>query len=128
MNDIDDTVRDATVELLQQFEQQQKEALVTIQMGLCELQIYATQVQTNVGQGSAASRSLVPQTSNAAEMVCSMDPQAFAQLDGALTAEIEVDRAIFSALKKCRLNLAVLRSEVLHTLQDGLITELRARE
>lgn len=39
LNDIGDMVRDATVELLQQFEQQQKKALVAIQMGLHELKI-----------------------------------------------------------------------------------------
>lgn len=37
LNDIGDTMRDVMVEILQQFEEEQKNTLVTIQMGLHEL-------------------------------------------------------------------------------------------
>lgn len=37
LNDIGDTLRDATMELLQYFEQQQQEALGAIQVNLLEL-------------------------------------------------------------------------------------------
>ena len=40
LNDIGDTVWDATAEMLQQFEQQQQQALGAIQMGLRKLQIH----------------------------------------------------------------------------------------
>ena len=48
--------------------------------------------------------------------------------DGALTTENEADRSTISALKRLGLNLAVLSREVIHLLQDGVITELRDRE
>lgn len=57
-----------------------------------------------------------------------MDPWFILLLDGALTTEVEVDKATVSALKKFRLNLAVLPSEALQTLQDIVIMELQARE
>lgn len=46
-------------------------------------------------------------------------------LNGALTAETEVDRETISTLKKVGLNMNVLLSEALHTLQDNVIVELR---
>ena len=48
--------------------------------------------------------------------------------DGALTTKNEADRPTISALKGVGLNFAALLGEVLHLLQDGVITELRARE
>lgn len=47
MNDIGDMVRDATAELLQQFEQQKQQALGVVQTGMHELQIHASQAQTS---------------------------------------------------------------------------------
>lgn len=58
-------------------------------------------------------------------MVHSLDPLAIALLDGALSVETKADKA---TLKNIGLNLAVLPSEFLHTLQAGVITELRAQE
>jgi len=49
-------------------------------------------------------------------------------LDGALTTENEADKPTVSALKGVRLSLEVLPRKVLHLLQDGVITELRAHE
>jgi len=72
--------------------------------------------------------SWAPGTSEAAELVCSLDPWVAVQLDGALTIEVGADRVTISVFKKVGLNLATLPSEALHTLQDGVITELRARE
>lgn len=48
--------------------------------------------------------------------------------DGELIIEIESNRSTISALKKVGLNLVVLPNEALHTLKDGVITELRAHE
>lgn len=48
--------------------------------------------------------------------------------DGALTMENEVNRPTVSTLKGVGLNLTVLPREPLHLLQDGVITEMRARE
>lgn len=74
------------------------------------------------------STSFVPRTLEVAEMVCMLDPQAIVLPDGALTKEAEVDRATFSALNIVGLNLAMLPSEAIHSLQDGVIVELQARE
>jgi len=41
---------------------------------------------------------------------------------------VETNKDIASTLKKVKLNLAMLPSEPLHTLQDGVIAELQARE
>lgn len=43
LNDISDTVRDSIAELLEQFKQQQQQALGVIQTDLREIQIYASQ-------------------------------------------------------------------------------------
>ena len=48
--------------------------------------------------------------------------------DGALNAEAAADKAMVSTLKNVDLNLVVLPSEFLHTLQVGVIVELKARE
>jgi len=74
LNDIGDTVRDATTKLLQRFKQQQKKALGAIRMGLRELQIQESQVQTSVGQSSVASTNLVHGKIKVAEMVRPLDP------------------------------------------------------
>lgn len=52
LDDIIDKVRDATTELLQQFEQQQRQVLVAIQMRLHKMQIQNTQLR--LLQGRAA--------------------------------------------------------------------------
>ena len=61
-------------------------------------------------------------------MVCFLDPRSVALPDGALIAKAEANMATVSALKKVELNLVVLPSEAFHTLQDSVITELRAWE
>lgn len=126
MNDIRNIVRDTTTELLQQFEKQQKKALVAIQTGLCEMQIQATQVQISVGRGNATSRILVHGTLNVAKMVHSMDPQVVTPPDGALTAKTGANRATINAIKKVMVNLIVLPSESHHALLDGVIAKLWA--
>lgn len=68
----------------------------------------------------------MPGTSEVAEMVCFLDPRSVALPDGALIAKAEANMATVSALKKVELNLVVLPSEAFHTLQDSVITELRA--
>ena len=45
--------------------------------------------------------------------------------DGVVTTEIEADRSTVSALKGVGLNLIMLTNEVLHLLQDGVITKLQ---
>lgn len=73
------------------------------------------------------SSSLALKTSDAIEMVHSMDPRAIALPNGALITETKAGRATVSALKKVGLNLVALPSEALHTLQDGVILEIQAR-
>lgn len=74
------------------------------------------------------STSLTIGTSEAAEMVRAKVSSVIMLLDGALTIKNEADRPTVRALKGVGLNLVVLPSEVLHLLQDGVITKLRARE
>jgi len=92
-------------------------------MGLCELQIHASQVQTGT-----TSTSLAPDTSEATGMLPARDPRAIVLPNGALNTEIEDDMPIVSTLKGVGISLAVLPSEVLRLFQDGVIMELRARE
>ena len=67
-------------------------------------------------------------TSNVAEIVRSLDPETVVLLDKALTTRVEADKATVSALKKVGLNLVVLSSEALYTLQNSVITKIWARE
>lgn len=128
LNDIRDTVRDVTTKLLQQFEQLHKQALVTIRMGLHQLQMQATQVETIMGQPNTTSTILAPGTPKAVELVRSLDPRAVVILNKALTIEVEANKATINTLKKDGLNLAMLLSGALYSLQDSVLTELRARE
>lgn len=128
LDDIGDKVRDTTVELLHQFEKQQKQALVTIQMGLHDLQIQTNRLQAGVGQSSAVSTNLAPGTTQTAKLVRSLDLWVVALPDGALSTEADTDKATISNLKNIGLNLATLPSEFLHTLQAGVIAKLKARE
>lgn len=57
-----------------------------------------------------------------------MDLQAVMLPNGALNAEATVDKAIVNNLKNLGLNLAALPNEFLHTLQVGVIAEMKARE
>jgi len=61
-------------------------------------------------------------------MLHAKDSQEIVLSEGALTIEIEADRPIVSIFKGVGLNLAMIPSEVLHLLQDGVLTELRAHE
>jgi hypothetical protein len=97
-------------------------------MGLRELQIQTTRLQAGVGQSSMASTSLAPGTTQAAELVHPWISWAVALPDGALSVEVDADKATVSALRNIGLNLATLPSEFLHTLQAGVMQELRARE
>ena len=49
-------------------------------------------------------------------------------LNKALTIEVEANKATINTLKKDGLNLAMLLSGALYSLQDSVLTELRARE
>lgn len=48
--------------------------------------------------------------------------------DGALSTEVEADKATISPLRNFGLNLAMFPSEFLHPLQAGVIAEIRAWE
>lgn len=50
------------------------------------------------------------------------------QPNGALNVEVATNKVIVSTFKNVGLNLAMLPSEFLHTLQVGVITDLKARE
>lgn len=71
---------------------------------------------------------MAPGTSEAAKLARSLDPRAIVLPDKALTTKVEVDKATMSAIKQVGLNLFVLPSEANHTLQDGVITKLHAKE
>lgn len=119
--DIGDTVRDVTIEALQQFEEQQKIILGVIQIGLQELQTHALQAVTT-------STNLASGTSKATEMLSTKASNAIVLPDGALTMENEANRPNVSTLNGVGLNLVVLPGQVIHLLQDGVIAELRAHE
>lgn len=57
-----------------------------------------------------------------------MDLLVFTLLYGALSVEVATDKAIVITLKNVGLNLAALPSEFLHTLQAGVIANIKARE
>lgn len=77
-----------------------------------------------MGQHNTASTSLAPRTSEAAELIHSLDPRVVMLPNRALTTEVEADKATISTLKKFGLNLVTLPSEALNTLQDGVIAKL----
>ena len=74
------------------------------------------------------STSISIDTSEVAATLCARVSSAIVLPDEALTMKNEVDRPTVSTLKGVELNLEVLRGEVLHLLQDGVIAELRAHE
>lgn len=49
-------------------------------------------------------------------------------LEGALVAANEADRFVVNVIKGLGLNLAALSRETLYLLQDGITTEMHARE
>ena len=61
-------------------------------------------------------------------MVRSMDLREVALYDGALSAEVATDKAIFSSLKNIGLNLAALPNDFIHTMQASVIAEVKVRE
>lgn len=77
-----------------------------------------------MGQHNTTSTSLVPRTSEAVELIHSLDPQVVVLPNRALAIEVEDDKAAVRTLKKFGLNLVTLPSEALNTLQDGVIAEL----
>jgi len=96
-------------------------------MGLHELQIQKTSLQATRGQSDATSTSLASRTTQAIELVFSMDLRVIALLDGALSTEATTNKALVSMLKNLGLNLATLPNEFLHTLQASVIAEIKAR-
>lgn len=74
------------------------------------------------------STSLASRTTQAEELVRSLDLQSIAMPDGALSVEMDDDKATVSTFRNIVLTLVVLPSEFLHTLQVGLIAEIKAQE
>lgn len=72
------------------------------------------------------SSSLVPGTTQAAELVQSLDLPAVTLPYGALSIEVEAEKAIVYALRNVGLNLVALPSEFLHTLQPSVVENLKA--
>lgn len=87
LDEIGDKVWDTITKLLQQLEQQPKQALSTIQKDLCKLQIQTTKIQAGEGQSSATSTSLALGTTHVVEMVQSLDLWVVTLPDGALSME-----------------------------------------
>lgn len=61
-------------------------------------------------------------------MVRSLDLRVVALPDGSLSTKVVADKAIVIFLKNISLNLDALPNEFLHTLQVGVIAEVKARE
>lgn len=57
-----------------------------------------------------------------------MDLRAVSLPDGALSVEATADKATIGTLKNIGCNLAALPNEFLHTLQVGVISEVKAWE
>lgn len=74
------------------------------------------------------STSLTIGTSEAIRMLHAKDSHVIVLLEGAMATENAVDRPTVSTLNGVGLNLAALPGEALHLLQDGVITDLRARK
>ena len=72
--------------------------------------------------------SLAVGTSATKEMLRTRVTNKIVLPDGALTAEREADRHMMSSLKGVGLNMVALPRETLYLLQDGVTTELQARE
>jgi len=85
-------------------------------------------MQIQETQTGMASTSLTIGTLEVARVLCMKDSRAIVLPDEALVTETKADRPSLSALKGVGLNLALLPSEALHVLQNGVITELRAYE
>jgi len=83
-----------------------------------------------VGEGQVSTRqtSLVLGTSQYAGLVRTVDIRTVALPEGSLSAESVDDKIIVSTLKNIGLNITVLLNEYLHTLQIGVIVEIRAWE
>lgn len=65
-------------------------------------------------------------TTQAIELVRSLDLRLVMLPDGALTAKAEANKATIISLRNVGLNLAALPNEFLHTLQVGVIEELKS--
>lgn len=59
-------------------------------------------------------------------MVCTLDPWEIELSNGSMTIVVEANKATISTLKGIGVDLVALPSEALHTVQDGVITKLRA--
>jgi len=67
-------------------------------------------------QVNTAQTSLAPGTSQAVEMVYSVDLRSVMLPEGSLSTEVADDKIIVSSLKNIDLNLTMLPNKYLHTL------------
>ena len=109
LHDIEEMVRDVTVEALQQFEEQQKLVLGALRKELQELQV-------RTPQSGTLSISLTIDTLAAEEMLQTRVTNAVLLPNGALTTENEANRLMVSSLKGVGLNMATLSQETLYLL------------
>jgi len=79
-------------------------------------------------QASAEQASLAPATSQAAELVRTLDLRTISLLEGSLHVESSDDRIILSTLKIIGMNIEALPNEILHVMNARVTKELKARE
>jgi len=92
------------------------QSLDNVQKDLLELQIQTSRIQVGIGQASAAQTSLAPGTSQAAELVRTVDLRTIALPEGSLSIELVNDKIIISTLKNISQNIATIPNEFLHAL------------
>jgi len=85
-------------------------------------------LQVRTPQAGLVSTRLKIGTSAAEEMLHTRVTNMIVLPDGALITAKEADRPTVNSLKGVGLNMATLPRETLYLLQDGVITELQARE
>lgn len=79
-------------------------------------------------QAGTVSTSFTLGTAAVEEILCARMTNTIMLPEGALVTENEVDKPMVSKLKGIGLNMVALPQEMLYVLQDGVTTELRARE
>lgn len=119
--DIGDTVCEVTREVLEEAMTKQQNVFGALRVQLQELQVWPQQEGT-IATYDAAS------TSAADQLLHAKMANTIVLSEGALTTKSKEDRAAVGRMKGLGLNLATLPWDTLYQLEDGITTELCARE
>jgi len=92
------------------------------------MQIQTSRMQVGIGQATTNQVSLTLGTSQAAELVGTLDLRTITFLDGSIHTESSDDHIILSTIKNIGLNIVALSNETLHALHMGVEDELRTRK